>query len=307
MRKFLFALLMLGSLFAVRFGHSQLSLCAEGEYFSDYTNKCEKSRLLVGFGDKVFPADLSAFKTSELTIDKNPAYEKNGTVEKARRYRGVRLRDILAGLLPTGESLDNYVLAVTCLDGFDPVMDHKILSRLNSADALIATEQLDIQDARSGISKDGKWELVPAGWGIVSPGPFYMVWSESEGTYWQGWPLQIKSMRLIRASEYQNALTKLQPAKEFLGQKPKTKIEEGYDQFRGKCLTCHQLNGIGGKKAEVDLLSVISTFASDKESLELLKAVVQNPPPAMSDIKDIKISADDLERINLYLRQAVRK
>ncbi len=303
MKRLILTVLILCPLFAVRHGHSQAGLCSEEEYYSDFTDKCEKSQLLVGVGDTVAPMDFSAFEISDMTVGKNPAYEKNGTAERVRRYRGVRLRDMLKRLLPDGDSLEDYVMAITCLDGFDPVIDFNLLSRLSSVDALLAMRQLDIPGSSgSGITKDGRWELVPAAWGIISPGPFYLVWANPEGTYWQGWPFQIKSIRLIRARDYQDTLSRLEPAKEFLGQTPKSGIELGFDQFRGKCLTCHHLNGVGGKKARIDLLAVVQAFSDESGSLGRLKDAIQNPPSGMSDILDIKFSEKDLENLNLYLR-----
>ncbi len=284
---------------------SQPTLCQNDEYYSDIKGQCLKATLQIGdkeMVDSLGIDDLRAkYKIHEMTLFTNPAYKENGSIVKRRKYNGISLKEIVKKLLPKGDSLKDYVLAFTCLDGYDPVLKPELLSELENADALLAFEQTGIKNPINEVSKDSKWELVKAPWGIVSPGPFYLVWKNSEKTYPDGWPFEIKSMRLIKAKDYQEMLAKIEPPKELMGQKPKTNVEEGYGQARGKCIVCHSFNGIGGKKSPTDLVSLFKIFKDKDESLQFISDKVAHPPLGMSDIRDIKISPEDLAHINDYV------
>lgn len=278
-------------------------ICKSGEYFSDYNQRCEKSVLQIGAGDVIESQTIDQLKSrwpvTRLTLSKSPAYGEAD--KKIRSYEGVRLRDVLASLLPAGESIDNYVLAVTCLDGFDPVLKPAILNKLKTSEALIAYRQTGIS-VGPGVSKDGLWDLVSAPWGIVSPGPFYLVWSDPSGTYWEGWPFQIKSLRLIPTKKYNEMLAKIEPDPAFMKKNPKSDVESGYDQFRGKCIICHTLNGFGGKKARGDLMSIFKQLKQPGEAEALIDAMIKNPPDGMKDILDVKFSPADINHLAEYLR-----
>jgi len=280
--------------------------CREGEYFSDYTEKCEESRILLGIGNEEiesFNLDAlkSKFEVTELTISNNPAYEGNDTIERIRRYRGFKFSDILQSKIDVA-SFDEYVVAFTCLDGFDPTINFEITQKLGQLDALLAFQQVDPEGEKEELSKDGLWELIKTPMGIVSPGPFYLIWSTPEGTYWQAWPFQIKSIRIIKASDYEEMISKIRPSQEVMEHDPKSNIQLGFEQFRGKCLTCHQINGFGGTKASVNLIERIKGFPTGVASLEFIEFIIKNPPSGMSDIKDTKFSEGDIEKINEYLR-----
>lgn len=280
--------------------------CASGQFYSSFSSTCERAALQIGLGNQVNSfsvGELAAkYKEAELIMFKNPAYQLDDTVNKVRKYKGVRLKNVIESILPAGESLEGYVLATTCLDGFNPVLDSNVLHNLEKTEALIAYEQINIKGAKAGISKDGKWELVTTEWGIQSPAPFYLVWSQSQGTYPQAWPFQLNSMRLIKAIDYKNALDRLRPAREFLGKKPPTEIEDGYSQFAGKCMTCHQINGVGGQKAKIDLKALFNALQTDEEARTFLERIVVNPPAGMSEIKGMKLTDDDIRHLAAYLR-----
>lgn len=94
-------------------------ICRNREYYSDFSNRCETASLQVGHADSVQIIRLTTlkarFETVEMVIGKNPGYEKNGTVNTPRKYKGFLLRDILQTLLPKDQTLDQYVLAATFL------------------------------------------------------------------------------------------------------------------------------------------------------------------------------------------------
>ena len=293
------------SLLFVNFNEKGPGICDTDKYFSDYTKMCERAVLQLGHDEEIRSLDLddlyNEFPTEEILVPDNPAYIGKKTGTKDRRYKGVSLKAVVESLIPKGERLEDHVIAITCLDGFDPILDSSIIEKLDEYKAIIATEELTLDREGADISKDGKWELLHLSWGIVSPGPFYIVWDNLEGTYWKGWPLQVKSLRLVKKDKFEATLAKLQPAEEFLGQKPPSNVEEGFNQFKGKCLTCHSIHGIGGKKANIDLIDRIRLFRGS-DSLPYLNAIIRNPPAGMKDILDIKMSDEDIKNINSYLK-----
>lgn len=261
---------------------------------ASYGAKSDPGSLMLGQGVEIHSHTLQTlqaqFPTVELQVGKNPAYAGNGSEDKVRVYRGFRLKDIVSSLLPAGGSLADYVLKVTCLDGYDPVLEQSILGHLNTMEAVLAFEQVD-----------GPWDLVPAPWGIVNPGPYYLVWSSPQGTYAEGWPFQVKSLQLIKKSDHLQMMARLAPAPEQMGRTPKSLAEEGFRQFRGKCLTCHSINGIGGRKANVDLLPLVRSLGTESAVADFLRVIVRNPPAAMADVKEIQISDQDLIAMSAYL------
>jgi mono/diheme cytochrome c family protein len=285
--------------------------CGSEKFYSAFSSKCETATLQAGLGNQIRSfgvSDLRAkFPETELIINKNPAYEMDGTVDNARKYRGIRLRDLIASLLPTGEHLEDYVLATTCLDGYKPVLNSTVLRHLDRMEALIAYQQSEIKGARAGLSRDGNWELVTTELGIQSPAPFYLVWSQAEGTYPQAWPFQLNSLRLIKAQDYKAMQDRLRPASEMIGKKPVTEVEDGYGQFTGKCITCHQVNGFGGQKAKINLKALFAAFQTEEEARVFLEAVVKNPPAGMSEIRGIKLTNADIRHLAAYLRHMSAK
>ncbi|MCB0393672.1 MAG: cytochrome c [Bdellovibrionales bacterium] len=278
--------------------------CGENEYHSSYTERCEPIVILLGNDVETISFAVEAlkkkFEVKEMVVSTNPAYKGSGKEAVRRKYRGFDFSEIIK-FLSNGKELKEIVASITCLDGFDPTIRYDILKKLISTKAILAFEQFDIEENGNPKSKDGKWELLNAPWGLASPGPFYLVWGDLDGTYWQGWPFQVKSIRVLLSKDYDQMLAKLRPEERFMGQDPKTDVEKGYDQFRGKCLTCHNINGIGGQKSKSDLLARAKGFENVERFAFFVKATIANPSPGMSDIRDVKFSEGDQEAIAHYL------
>ncbi len=274
--------------------------CDESQYFSDYTKKCEIAQVQMGLGSELEFRSISdlkkTFEVKTLRTVENPAYKEKQA--KTRTYQGFDLEEVLLSLLPNGDSLADYVLVITCLDGFDPVIDHQILKKLETHKALLAFEQ---SGEIENTSRDGKWEVLSLKWGSVSPGPFYIVWETPEGTYWKGWPFQIRSMRLVKSDIYLSEIAKIKPSESELGKDPMSDVEVGFNQFKGKCLTCHSISGVGGKKARIDLVQLFKNMVERDQSLRVLNKAISRPPLGMADIKDIQFKDGDIEKINEYL------
>ena len=156
-----------------------------GIIFSHYTSRCELLLLQLGVNNAVSSLNLTQlterFPTVSRTIPVNPAYDSKISAQSAKTYRGFDLKTLLQEILPAGDKFADYVLAVTALDGFDPVLNQDILTNLETAQATLAYQQGVSGVSADKITKDGSWEMVNAPWGKTSPAPFYIVWNKAEG------------------------------------------------------------------------------------------------------------------------------
>jgi len=83
----------------------------------------------------------------------------------------------------------------------------------------------------------------------IALGPYYLIWDNlgapellHQGAY--GWPYQVTAIELHSKTE-DRALHPRSVAKN---------LEQGLEETREYCLTCHNIRGIGGKKYPLDLL-----------------------------------------------------
>lgn len=84
----------------------------------------------------------------------------------------------------------------------------------------------------------------------IALGPYYLIWNNidhqellRQGAY--GWPYQIQSIDLRRKSQKRMLLP---------GKSSRT-LEHGLADTQEYCMTCHHIQGIGGKKYPLDLLT----------------------------------------------------
>ena len=298
-------------LFFSQVATAQKLQCKPDEYYSSFTHRCEQAVLRLGLGDQITSYTLSdlraKFQIVELSVSENPSYELNGTDKTARKYRGVRLIDVITKLLPAGESLENYVLAATCLDGFNPVLEPDLLKHADWENAIIAFEQMDLMDSTPEISVDSKWELVKTTKGIVSPGPFFLVWDHVKGTYPQGWPYQLNSVQLINVPNYRTMIDLLFPNRAGLKKSDAFDVLDGFYKFHDKCLVCHQINGVGGKKASTDLMKIFGMASNPGDARDYLSSILKDPPPGMLEVKVMKINDSDIAHLVAYLQNMANR
>lgn len=98
-------------------------------------------------------------------------------------------------------------------------------------------------------------------------GPYYLIWDNlgapellRQGAY--DWPYQITSIEWHSKTEDQI----LRPAGSS------EMLEQGFEETREYCLTCHSIRGIGGKKYSVDLIQAICRWQEPD-----LKAWIDSP------------------------------
>jgi mono/diheme cytochrome c family protein len=86
----------------------------------------------------------------------------------------------------------------------------------------------------------------------VPLGPFYLVWDNVKNQGQQesnsyAWPYQVYRVALVSDA----MLLKLQPVA------ASPSVEAGFDAYKDNCLSCHNINGFGGKKFGMDLREAI--------------------------------------------------
>ena len=88
-------------------------------------------------------------------------------------------------------------------------------------------------------SRHPQWETLPRY--NVKPGPFYLVWLKQGKTPDAGypWPWQIAEIHLASVEQQYGAIT---PRDVETG----SAVFSGYELFRGQCLGCHAIRGVGG-------------------------------------------------------------
>lgn len=105
----------------------------------------------------------------------------------------------------------------------------------------------------------------------VDVGPFYLIWENIEDQAMKaeggnGWPFQVVGIELITFAERYPALSP--PAK------ASPSAKRGYQTFRKHCVSCHTLNGQGGKIGP-ELNTPVSVTVYFKENW--LKKWILNP------------------------------
>ena len=206
-----------------------------------------------------------------------------------RRYRGFRTVDLLREVFGP-DWLNSDEVVFQCADGYESVVP---VERLKNHPSYLAFESPG-RPFRLMNRAQGKED--------VALGPYYLVWGNLEdhalrkedGAYW---PYQVVSVELIR---FEERYPKLVPPKNA-----SKSVRRGFEVFRTHCMTCHSVNGQGGKKG-IDLNAPVSVTEYWKEVW--LKRWISDPakmrpgtamPPLDPQMPDRQRALEDVVR---YLR-----
>lgn len=98
---------------------------------------------------------------------------------------------------------------------------------------------LAFADAERARGDDPGWE--PIDRKQVDPGPFYVVWAGpgQQDPHRYPWPYQLA---VVDRADFSSEYPHLQP-----GTGPESAATRGYEIFRRECVSCHSINGEGGK------------------------------------------------------------
>src|SRR5205085_8897768 len=111
-----------------------------------------------------------------------------------------------------------------------------------SAGAVLTQEGgwLAFTDADRGTLEAPAWE--PIDRRQIDPGPFYIVWTgeAQRDTHRYPWPYQLVQIELT-------SVARTFPLVVPTEAKPGSAEMTGYDIFKTECISCHSINGQGGK------------------------------------------------------------
>ena len=146
--------------------------------------------------------------------------------KRTQRYQGIWLRDALKLLGTAGRPESDLYVRFRCRDGYLPIIP---VSRALSGKGLIAIRDLNAPPGQ-------EWQSTPTSNGeTTTPGPSYLVWVDPPGGPEEyPWPYQMLAIELVSGSE---ALADTVPEAS----------RHGHELFVAHCLSCHSINGVGGK------------------------------------------------------------
>jgi len=162
-------------------------------------------------------------KDTIITIANDPVYHKK------KKYNAVSASFLIKNEIDLSKiDPKNTKIVFECIDGYKPEMP---LDLFLKAKPYLAFKDID-------APKGSKWEKIHKNGNEMSADPFYIVYeSVSEKDIRYKWPYNLVKIHL----EPLNKSTKeLFPIKN-------KELESGYTLFKNYCITCHSLNGIGGK------------------------------------------------------------
>ncbi|MEZ4902596.1 MAG: cytochrome c [Spirosomataceae bacterium] len=169
-------------------------------------------------------ANPSLPESQTVTVSDDPVFHK------AKSYKAIPLKTILAQFLPAYKTLDikQAQIIFECEDGYNPSMS---LEKVLSKKAFLAISDEEAPQGQEWINpkKDGH---------EIKIAPFYVVYTDvsSEDVTYK-WPYNLVKISLSAASK---ELAVLFPKDDD------TQVK-GFELFKVNCLTCHSLNKVGGK------------------------------------------------------------
>ena len=157
--------------------------------------------------------------------------------QRAMRYVAMALRCVLdIGFERSGgaEGLRKQGLLLRALDGYSrPVRGEDLLE----PGAFLAFGEAGLIRGKDALPRFAKIDRRG-----IDPGPFYLVWSEpgQNDAHLYPWPYQLAE---IEIAPFEREYPKTEP----LAAPPESAARRGFAIFRRECVSCHSINGEGGK------------------------------------------------------------
>ncbi|MFT4032451.1 MAG: c-type cytochrome [Siphonobacter sp.] len=220
-------------------------------------------------------------KTERITIKKDPVFHKT------KSFDAVPLENVLKEI-PGYKAAKPEATQVVfeCEDGYNPSMP---LSKVLAAKVYLA-----VHDADATPGED--WTTLKKGPETKKIAPFYVCYTDVSGddpTY--KWPYNLVKISLTATSKETAALFP----------KEDDSVVKGYGLFKTYCLTCHALNGVGGRLGP-ELNSPKSV--TEYWKLEDIKAFVANPSAYRNNVKmpQLGLKTKEIDEIVGYLSYMAR-
>ena len=171
----------------------------------------------------------------------------------AIEYVGYQANDVMAHLFGEDWQGQGGAIEFRALDGYVSFID---VSRFMKESAYLVFARED--GAPFTVDNVGQNQMG------VPLGPYYLVWDNisspalvQEGPH--NWPYQVSEMRLVTLSDEALVPTGLDGA-----------FREGAELVTTHCLSCHEVNGLGGAKFEGNLAEIVK----DYEEADFLRLVL---------------------------------
>lgn len=218
----------------------------------------KKEPALIISNKKVSLAELkNQFKSIRVTIPHNPAYEG-----KEKTYDAFEFNQILTELMNVDLKKDNrdQLLLVLARDKY--VSQIPLSYFTTKGQAYLAYQEAPDTILANNITQDGRWSFVRAQGKKDDPGPFYIVWNNTN-TYPTAWPYQIVSLKVVNKKEL--TFNKfLNPSDQSLT------IKQGHKIFNNVCSACHSLFYQGAVGRAPDL-GMVTSYLHPTDITRLVK------------------------------------
>jgi mono/diheme cytochrome c family protein len=192
-------------------------------------------------------------KADRVSID-DPYYGRRKT------YLACPLRDVLLdGFGVSADDLAGLDVVFRAADGYEKPSPGSIASKDGG--------WLAFTDADMGTIEAPAWE--PIDRRQLDPGPFYVVWSGANQHDSDGypWPYQLVQVELT-------SVAKSHPLAVPPGAAAGSAELAGYDIFKRECISCHSINGQGGKVGpELNVPQSIVDYRPEAQ----IKQYIRNP------------------------------
>ena len=200
---------------------------------------------LVLFGARVYaePLSLSVTEISRdlaaeaVDIKVIELHESDAEITNTVTYTGIPLVTLLQYLYPKAWKDFDDEIYFYALDGYLSIVDAQ---KAREGEAYMVFARADGQPFTVDVKSQQQTDVPLA--------PFYLVWDNlkdsdllQSNSY--AWPYQVFRMELVSDARLQSLL----PADATLA------VKAGFEAYNDNCLSCHNINGFGGRKFGMDM------------------------------------------------------
>lgn len=242
--------------------------------------------ILLAFGAKTMAIELSLARVQadlgaqavDITVIEKHLNDPHARVT----YRGIPLRAVLEKYFPDQWPKFSGDIRFVARDGYKSRI---AAERARSRDAYIAFARAD--------GKPFLLDNVLQNETNVHLDPFYLVWDNIKhkdllNELPSSWPYQVIEIQLISVSA----------DKPPLPVNASAAVLKGYEAYITHCLTCHQINGVGGRKDERDMQELVAGKSREDLARWIDNPQGENPATSMPPLEPLHDSNTRTQVIN---------